>query len=113
MGKKLIKASEAAEILGVHPNAIHSLLKSGELKGFKIRTIYRVEAESVEAYAARTEPLKDALRIDDVMEDLALGSRVTAYKLIEENGLPAHMHRGEWRIPRADYEEWKRGLMVA
>lgn len=109
MGRKLLTVREAMVALGLsNPNTIYSMLERGELNGFKLRKEYRIEAASVEEYLMRVKPLanpEDYLTVDDVAEELRF-ERITIYRMIEENELPAVKARKEWRIPKDAYREW-------
>jgi excisionase family DNA binding protein len=108
--------SETMAALGIaHPNTIYSMLRRGELRGFKVRKVYRIETASVRAYLGRVGDLgspEDYFTADEVAEDLRVG-KITVYRMIRDDGLPAVKIRKEWRIPKDRYEEWKEELMVA
>ena len=48
--EELLTAQEAAEVLRVGHNAIYELLKSGELKGFRVGRVWKIPKEAVEEY---------------------------------------------------------------
>lgn len=51
--KKPIGTTEAAEMLGVLPQTVVRLIRDGEIPGFKVRDVWRVYREDVEAYIQR------------------------------------------------------------
>ena len=51
--KKPIGTAEAAEMLGVLPQTVVRLIRDGEIPGFKVRDVWRVYREDVEAYIQR------------------------------------------------------------
>jgi excisionase family DNA binding protein len=114
--QRLMTVSETMAALGIaHPNTIYSMLRRKELRGFKIRKVYRIETASVQEYLDRVAGLGGAeeyLTVDEVAEDLRV-VRVTVYRMIRDDGLPAVKIRKEWRIPKDRYEEWRQELMVA
>ena len=110
MGQRLMTVNEAMAALGVaHQNTVYSMIRRGDIRGFKIRGFYRVEAKSIEDYLRGLGTPEDYLTVDDVAEELSV-VRITVYRLIRENGLPARKIRKEWRIPKDEYEAWKESL---
>ena len=51
--KKPIGTTDAAEMLGVLPQTVVRLIRDGEIPGFKVRDVWRVYREDVEAYIQR------------------------------------------------------------
>ena len=51
--KKPIGTTEAAEMLGVLPQTVVRLIRDGEIPGFKVRDVWRMYREDVEAYIQR------------------------------------------------------------
>jgi excisionase family DNA binding protein len=51
--KKPIGTAEASEMLGVLPQTVVRLIRDGEIPGFKVRDVWRVYREDVEAYIQR------------------------------------------------------------
>ncbi len=51
--KKPIGTAEAAEMLGVLPQTVVRLIRDGEIPGFKVRDVWRLYREDVEAYIQR------------------------------------------------------------
>lgn len=55
-GYDVLTAREVADILRLHVNTVHKLLVSGELRGFKIKSRWRVRREELEDFmSARTQ----------------------------------------------------------
>ena len=46
---KLLKKSEAAKLLGVHPDTVGRLLRRGQLSGYSTGTFTRITVGSIEA----------------------------------------------------------------
>lgn len=55
--EELLTAQEAAEVLRVGHNAIYELLKSGELKGFRVGRVWKIPKEAVEEYIRNSAKL--------------------------------------------------------
>lgn len=54
--KRLLDANEAAEVLGMHPETVRVMLRTGELAGIKgrgIRGKWRVEEAAIERWKKR------------------------------------------------------------
>lgn len=47
---KAISVGQAAEILGVHANTIYDLLLTKQLKGFKVKSVWRIKITELEKF---------------------------------------------------------------
>ena len=56
--EEIYTPAEVAEAWGVSPNTIYALLKSGELKGFRIGTPWKIPASAVREYVLTKSGLK-------------------------------------------------------
>lgn len=54
-----LSVKEAAQIAGYHIEHIRRLIRTGEIKGRKIITVWQVNRASLMAYLKRTEDLGD------------------------------------------------------
>ena len=53
---KAYTVEEVAQILKVHPRTVYRMLDRGELKGFKVGTVWRISQPTLEAFMGGERP---------------------------------------------------------
>ena len=107
--KKPIGTAEAAEMSGVLPQTVVRLIRDGEIQGFKVRDVWRVYREDVEAYIQRQMEKARQVATDRIGDSTRSCSPVCAHPPVSSSiGYPRLIMGRSSRLLRQEFAHLQR-----